>query len=66
MISVSKSNGFLFACTAIGLALAANAASAQEAAENGGLEEIIVTAQKREQSLQDVPISVTALSEDTL
>lgn len=66
MISVSKSNGLLFACTAIGLALAANAASAQEAAENGGLEEIIVTAQKREQSLQDVPISVTALSEDTL
>ena len=30
------------------------------------LEEVIVTAQKREQSLQDVPISVTALSGDTI
>jgi iron complex outermembrane receptor protein len=30
------------------------------------LEEIVVTAQKRAQSLQDVPIAVTALSEETL
>ncbi len=30
------------------------------------LEEIIVTAQKRAQSIQDVPIAVTALSEDVL
>lgn len=30
------------------------------------LEEIVVTAQKRTQSLQDVPITVTALSEDNL
>ena len=32
----------------------------------GGLEEIIVTAQKREQSLQAVPVSVTALSAEML
>jgi iron complex outermembrane receptor protein len=31
-----------------------------------GLQEIIVTAQKREQSLQDVPIAVTALNRDAL
>ncbi|MFV8819279.1 TonB-dependent receptor [Haliea sp. E17] len=30
------------------------------------LEEVIVTAQKRAQSIQDVPVAVTALSEDTL
>ena len=28
----------------------------------GQIEEVVVTAQKREQSLQDVPISITALS----
>ncbi|RYE40516.1 MAG: TonB-dependent receptor, partial [Hyphomicrobiales bacterium] len=31
-----------------------------------GVDEIIVTAQKREQSIQDVPIAVSALGEDTL
>ncbi|MBV1690396.1 TonB-dependent receptor [Novosphingobium sp. G106] len=47
--------------------LGAGAARAQSAAaESGGLEEIVVTAQKREQSLQDVPIAVTALTENTL
>lgn len=44
--------------------LAPGQASAQ--GETGGLQEIIVTAQKREQSLQDVPIAVTALGGDTL
>src|SRR3546814_9466593 len=29
----------------------------------GGLEDILVTARKREESLQDVPVAVTALSE---
>jgi iron complex outermembrane receptor protein len=32
----------------------------------GALEEIVVTAQKREERLQDVPLPVTALSADTL
>jgi iron complex outermembrane receptor protein len=36
------------------------------AARGEGLEEIVVTAQKREQSVQDVGISVTALSGDAL
>lgn len=40
---------------------------AQPAAEDGtALEEIVVTAQKREQSLQDVPISVAAVSGELL
>jgi iron complex outermembrane receptor protein len=43
-------------------------AMAQQAATstNGGLEEIVVTAQKREQSVQDVPIAVTAVTQETL
>lgn len=37
-------------------------ASAQEENAAAGLEEIVVTAQKREQKLQDVPMAVTAVS----
>lgn len=55
----------LLASTSALAGLAAIPAMAQQASE-GGLEEIIVTAQKREQSLQDVPIAVTALSGDAL
>ncbi|MGE3468111.1 MAG: TonB-dependent receptor, partial [Pyrinomonadaceae bacterium] len=43
----------------------ASAAFAQEAGA-GQLEEIVVTAQKREQNLQDVPISITSFSGETL
>ena len=39
---------------------------AQENQRNIALEEIIVTAQKREQNLQNVPIAVTALNAQTL
>jgi iron complex outermembrane recepter protein len=40
--------------------------SSAAAEDTGGLEEIVVTAQKREQNLQDVPVSVTALSAEAL
>ncbi|MCH8203101.1 MAG: TonB-dependent receptor, partial [Proteobacteria bacterium] len=50
----------VFALAATGVL--APAASAQE----GVIEEIIVTAQKREQNIQDVPISISTLSGDTL
>lgn len=36
------------------------------AQENGGVDTIIVTAQKREQSLQDVPIPITVMSAEKL
>ena len=36
------------------------------AADQGGVQDIIVTAAKREQNLQNVPISVTAVSEERL
>lgn len=55
---------------ALGAALAvssgAHAQSAGDAGERSGLGEIVVTAQKREQSLQDVPIAVTAVTEEAL
>ena len=43
----------------------ASSASASEP-ETGGLEEIVVTAQKRSESLQEVPLSVQALTADEL
>ncbi len=38
----------------------------EEAAEQSGVRTIIVTAQRREQDIQDVPVSVTAINQDTL
>lgn len=51
-----------------GGAFAQDAAPEQVAAEeeSGGLEEIVVTAQKREQNMQDVPVSVTALGAEAI
>jgi outer membrane receptor protein involved in Fe transport len=40
--------------------------TADKAATAGGLEEIVVTATRREERLQDVPISVTAFSQEKL
>ena len=44
----------------------AGAASAQDQDAPSTIDDIIVTAQKREQNLQDVPIVVTSLSQETL
>jgi iron complex outermembrane receptor protein len=38
---------------------------APAAAESEGIEQIVVTAQRREQALQDVPIAVTAFTGET-
>lgn len=58
----------LLVCSALtAWSLAATRTHAQDGATyDGGLEAIIVTAQKREQNLQDVPIAVTALAGDAL
>jgi iron complex outermembrane receptor protein len=42
------------------------AAPAQEAPRGNGIEEIVVTARKREESLQEVPISITAFTNQDL
>ena len=56
---------FLMISTSV---FAQEAAADQAAAEEntGGLEEIIVTAQKREQNLQNVPVAVTALGAEAI
>ena len=41
-------------------------AFAQQVADNGGIETIIVTAQKRSEDLQNVPISIQALPTEKL
>jgi len=47
--------------------IASGAAWAQQAEQEAGLlEEIIVTAQKREQSLMDVPVAVSAITGDSI
>ena len=64
-------NGYLFATGAL-VALAAGGAGAAEsadtAASSGGaeLEEIVITAQKRPEKLQDVPVAVEVLSSQAL
>jgi iron complex outermembrane recepter protein len=49
------------------IALSASPASAQDAAEDeGGIADIIVTAQKKSENLQEVPISIAAVSGQTV
>lgn len=67
--NMSKPNAFNRPTrTALSLAIAqaflTNGVYAQE--RTGGLEEIVVTATKKEESLQDIPLSVTAVSGETL
>ncbi len=57
-----------FARSTLAIAIAATTFSATAQQTDSGLvlEEVIVTAQKREQSLQDVPVSVTAFTADVI
>lgn len=55
------------AMTAIALVLATGSAWSQQVSRNEeGLDEIIVTAEKREESLQKVPVSITAMTGEAL
>jgi iron complex outermembrane receptor protein len=70
MIHQSKTRAVrtaLMASVATSLLLAAGTAAAQEqAAEPEAVEEVTVTAQKREERLQDVPLSVAVVQAETL
>lgn len=50
----------------LGMSALGDQAFAQQSAEGSGLEEIIVTAAKREQNLGDVSIAITAVGEERL
>src|SRR5688572_7731675 len=56
----------LLASTASFVALAAPAGAQPQDDERFGVEEVVVTAQKRAENVQDVPISVTAHNAETL
>ena len=61
--------GTALACLAAALQATPTAALAQEdepTSRSGGLGEIVVTAQRREENLQDVPIAVNAIGSDSL
>ncbi len=73
MMNTTRAAGRLVLATALSWAFAIQAqeetppAPTEEAApEIVGLEEVIVTSQKRQQSLQDVPLSVSAFTGDML
>jgi iron complex outermembrane receptor protein len=50
----------------LGIAISLSAVSAYAQDQSLVIEEIVVTAQKREQSLQDVPISVAVITGDKI
>ncbi len=67
MTSLSKAASRAAFAAAMSCAVALNAQETEAPApEVVGLDEVIVTAQKRQQSLQDVPLSVSALSGEML
>jgi iron complex outermembrane recepter protein len=66
-IRSTLTSSFAIAVASTSLFIAPAAYAQDEAAEEGpGLSEIVVTAQRREENLQDVPLSVTALRGDNL
>ncbi len=55
-----------FACLCAAQAAVAQESAAPPEPERGGIEEITITAEKRETNLQDTPIAVTAITSDAI
>ncbi len=53
-------------CVALGALAASTAAFAQPAPDSGAIPEIVVTAQKRDEAIQTVPIAISAFTSDTI
>jgi iron complex outermembrane receptor protein len=56
----------LYFSTALATVLVASSARAQESAQNDGIGDIIVTAQKRSENVQNVPIAISAVGREFL
>jgi iron complex outermembrane receptor protein len=63
---IGMGNGWIASASAVAMLVAPLAASAQASADATQLEEIIVTATRRSERLQDVPLSITAFSQEEL
>lgn len=64
-VGVSRKNTLLMSIAAVGLT-ASGTAFGQDSEERFQLEEIIVTARKTNESIQDIPLSVQAFSAETI
>src|SRR5258708_21342343 len=65
-MSVTRNLSAAVGGTILGLMSAGVSAQSTGQTSSGQVEEVIVTAQRRSESLQDVPLSITALSSSTL
>src|SRR3546814_11964414 len=65
-MKIRYGNCLLFASSVFGLAAAAAAQQADQATAESGGGDIVVTAQKRSETLQNVPISITAITGDAM
>jgi len=59
-------NNARFKISTLSAAIASSLVSGQSIAQEGALEEVIVTATRRAESIQDIPINITALGSDLI
>ena len=66
MLACGRHRLALAAAAACSLPVSGPAVAAEAGAQAGTIEQVIVTARRREESLQDVPVAITALTADQL